>query len=382
MTQFARLPRDAYVSSAWHKHEVEELFASSWVFAGITSDFTESGDYLTVQAGAFPLFVIKQKDGSLRAAHNICRHRGAELLENPSGNAGKALVCPYHRWTYGLEGDLRGIPDVATCFPGLDRGKLSLKTAGLGIFKELVFVNPDPNANFKTWIEPLISKAWPHDLNANDIREAASLKYDMKCDWKIFVENAIDGYHLAYLHERTLGGPLPEQNIWERAGDHLIWYATDTQSRHRLPSKIRRETKGAKTITGTDSPGYGGVYHLFPTTLIVPTPYGFSISSLVPTSSGHCQMNVRNWVGPGQSLGDRKYIPGYDRKSNLISSESWTKHPLQTDDFQTEDVWICEKIQRGITSPNYEPGPLARGAGAEEPIEWFQQILTAKLKNL
>jgi len=381
MNQSTRLARDAYVSANWHQNEAEWLFSSAWVFVGVESDFAKNGDYRTVQAGAFPLAVINQKDGKLLAVHNVCRHRGAELLEGPSGNAGSSLVCPYHRWTYGLAGEFRGAPNMAACFPDLEQGSLSLKPAGLGLFQGLVFANPEPSADFESWVAPLVDKAWPHDLQSKDIREAAPLIYDMKCDWKVFVENAIDGYHLAYLHENTLGGPLSDKNIWERVGDHFIWYATDTDVRHRLPNKIRHEAKNAKMIQGTDSAGYGGVYYLFPTTLIVPTPYGFSVSSLVPVNAGRCRMEVRNWVGPGQSLDIRKYISGYDKKSGIISSDNWTMHPLKTGDFQTEDVWICEKIQRGLASPAFEPGPLAKGAGAEDPIEWFHQALFELLKE-
>ena len=379
MSHAKRLSREAYTSNTWYSRETEELFASSWVFAGTLSDFAKTGDYRTVQAGAFALAIIKQKDDALLAVHNICRHRGAELFEPAAGNTGTSIVCPYHRWTYGLEGGLRGAPNMATCFPDLDRASLSLKPAALGVFRGLVFANPDPSADFDIWIEPLKALAWPHDLVAKDLREAVSLTYDMKCDWKIFVENAIDGYHLAYLHEKTLGGPLPDQNVWERAGDHMVWYATDAETRHRLPSKIRKEAKGVKMVKGTEAAGYGGVYFLFPTTLIVPTPYGFSVSSLIPTGAGRCRMDVRTWVGPGPSLDVRKYIPGYDKASGIISSDNWTQPPLETGDFQTEDVWICEKIQRGISSPGYEPGPLAEGAGAEDPIEWFHEMLSVAL---
>ena len=366
-----RLPREAYLENAWHAREQRQLFADSWVFAGLKSDIENAGDYLTVNAGAFSIAVIKSKTGALNAVHNICRHRGAELLEGNYGNAGKSLVCPYHRWTYGLDGSFRGAPHMAACFPDLDRNKFSLKPAAVGVFRELIFVNPNPNADFCNWIGPLTDKAWPHDLAAKDLREGAPLLYDLKCDWKVFIENAIDGYHLAYLHEHTLGGPEPDKNTWERAGDHLIWYATDEGVRHRLPHKARDESKGAPKVKSAAKSGYGGVYYLFPATIIVPTPYGLSISTLEPISPGRCKMHVRNWVGPWQSKDERKHVPGYDKTTGVISSENWTKHPLETGDFQTEDVWICEKVQKGIKSPACEFGPFAKGAGAETPIEWF-----------
>ena len=371
------LPRDAYTSPEWYAAEQTDFFATTWVFAGIASDFQNPGDYMSVQSGAFPLAVLKLKDGSLAAYHNICRHRGTTLLEG-SGNAGKNLVCPYHRWTYTLDGRLKGAPNMAECFPDLDRTQLSLKPASVGEFQGLVFVNADPNADFETWIDPLRDAAWPHDLSAKDISEGVALIYEMKCDWKVFVENAIDGYHLAYLHETTLGGPMPDSNIWERRGNHLLWYAIDSDNtRYSLPAKSRKEYKKYRTkpIKSASKSGFAGVYHLFPTTLITATPYSFSIASLTASAVGTCRMDVRQWVGPGQSKDERKYIPGYDAKTNIISSDNWTKPALETGDFQTEDVWICEKIQRGLASPAYERGPLAKGAGAEDPIGWFHEMI-------
>ena len=86
-------------------------------------------------------------------------------------------------------------------------------------------------------------------------------------------------------------------------------------------------------------------------------------------------MTVRHWVGPWQSKDPRKNISGYDKSSGVISSDHWKKHPLETGDFQTEDVWICERVQRGLESPALEAGPLAQGAGAEDPVAWFRRAI-------
>ncbi len=374
------LPRDAYTSAEWQKREREDLFSDTWQFAGTAQDFETIGDFRTVQAGAFPLAIVKSKDGTLQAHHNLCRHRGATLLDDVSGNTGSSLVCPYHRWTYCLDGRLRGVPDLAICFPDLDRAGLGLKPAGLGVYKGLVFVNPNPDADFSEWIEPLESASWPHNLASEELREAVPLIYDMKCDWKVFVENAIDGYHLAYLHEHTLGGPGPSENVWEKLEDHMVWYATDDgAARHRVPGLIRKQTKSLPSLKHTAGMEYAGVYLLFPSTLIVPTPFGFSVSSLRPTAPGQCRMTVRHWVGPGQSKDHRKGISGYDKSSGVISSDHWKKHPLETGDFQTEDVWICERVQQGLESPAFEAGPLARGTGAEDPVAWFRRSVLDRM---
>lgn len=375
------LTRDAYITNEWLDREQVDLFGKSWVFVGTSADFASSGDYMAVQAGAFPLFILRLKEGTLSAFHNICRHRGTTLLEG-KGNTGKSIICPYHRWSYALDGRLKGAPDMAACFPDLERKSLSLKPAAIGLFKGLVFANADANANFEEWISPIADLAWPHILNAKDVSEAASLTYDIKCNWKVFIENAIDGYHLAYLHEKTLEGPKQDENIWEQQGQHLLWYATeDADLRHSLPAKARKEykrflTKPLKDVAGKS---FAGVYHLFPSTIITSTPYTFSVSNLFALSPSRTILTTRHWVGPGQSKDDRKHIPGYNPKTGIISSDDWNKPALATGDFQTEDVWICEKLQKGLSSPAFELGPLAKGAGAEDPITWFHKTLLESL---
>ncbi len=316
-----RLPRRAYTDANWFQEERECLFRDAWVFIGTEMDLKAAGDAKIGQAGPYPLLVTRDKSGTLRAFHNVCRHRGAQLVEE-EGPIGNVLVCPYHRWIYGLDGKMRGGPHLDTCFPDLDKTEMGLKSAAVGIYRELVFANPNPEADFSAFVSGLEKIAWPHRLGDPELEETPSLIYDMKCDWKVFVENAIDGYHLEQLHEHTLGGPVPDENVWERVGDHLVWYATDNGgSGHRLPAKVRRDLARVPPLKTATPPGYGGVYFLFPTTLIVPTPFGFSVSSLVPLSAGRCELRVRVWSGAGQSEGAREYIPGFDPATGRISSD-------------------------------------------------------------
>lgn len=370
-----RPAKQAYIDAGWLEHENKTLFANAWTFVGTVHDFRQAGDYRTATCGNAPVCVVRDKQGALQALHNVCRHRGAELLEGANGNCGGTITCPYHRWSYAHDGSLRGVPNKAECFPGLDRSDLGLFPASIGVFKDLVFANPDANADFDLWIEPLRGREWPHDLSAADIGEATPLTYDLKCNWKVFIENSLDGYHLAYLHENTLGGPLPGLNEWQPAGQHMVWHATENGVRHRLSKKLRDEAGDVGIVESASRPGYGGVYYLFPATLVVPTPYGISVSALQPTAARRCRMTVRHWVGPWQSKDERTYVPGYDSSTGIISSDNWKVHPLQTGDFQTEDIWICEKVQRGLESPAYVHGPLSAGAGAEDAIAWFHSAL-------
>jgi len=375
-----KLPREAYISEQWLERERINLFGKTWSFVGIVSDFKEPGDYKTVQAGHFSLIVLQNKDGDLQAFHNICRHRGTELLEG-CGNSGKSIVCPYHNWAYSLDGTFRGMPRQPVCFPHVDKTKLNLLPASIGIFKDLVFAHPSehPDESFENWLADVPDHAWPHDVSSSELREfSGEIVYEMKCNWKVFYENAIDGYHLAFLHKNTLGGPLPEKNVWEVRGRHLVWYSTEWDGhKSRVPKFVQDqyEKYGSKKITGAEEPGYGGVYMLFPTTAILTSAYSFSISNLEPLDANTTLLRIRSWspkemFGYDGKLGD---IPGYDKESGRIKSSHWKVHPLETGDFQTEDVWVCEKMQRALHSPAHKVSELARGAGGEAALSFFQE---------
>ncbi len=374
------LPREAYISEAWLDRERVDLFGNAWTFVGIVSDFKEPGDFRTVQAGVYPLIVMRNKMGELKAFHNLCRHRGTELLEG-CGNAPGAIVCPYHRWTYDLDGGLNHMPDEALCFPNIDKSRFGLKPASLGIFRGLVFVHPSaqPDESLESWFAELADVAWPHDLTSSDVEEFPDeIVYELKCNWKVFYENAIDGYHLAYLHKQTLGGPGPDGNFYEARGRHFIWYATDENGqKHRLPPLARDyyDNSDAPMFKGAEKPGYPGLYMLFPTIAILPSAYAFSVSWMEPIDANTTLLRIRLWSPKGsyETRGSLADIPGYDPESGRIKSSHWKTHPLEAGDFQSEDTWVCEKMQRSLQSPAFEVGELARSAGGEASIAFFQQ---------
>jgi phenylpropionate dioxygenase-like ring-hydroxylating dioxygenase large terminal subunit len=375
-----QLPREAYTSDDWLAREKRDLFGKTWAFVGLTHDFKEPGDFRTVQAGPHNLIVVKDAEGALRGHHNICRHRGTELVEG-CGNAGKTLICPYHNWVYNLDGRLRGVPAQNECFPDMDKKSVRLFGASVGVFRNLVFVHPeeDPDESFDDYIGDLGTVPWPHDFGDGAMKESPDdIVYELKCNWKVFYENAVDGYHLAYLHKETLGGPTHDKNMWEVFGRNLVWWSTEREGvKHRIPQFV--EVAGAKsgmsTMKGADTPGYGGVYMLFPTTILTPNPWGFTISTLEPVDAGTTLLRVRNWSPKGWlSYPLRaKDIPGYDPADSRIRSSMWTQHPLDTSDFQTEDVWVCEKMQRALQSPRHEVGFLAHGTGGEAALDLFQR---------
>ena len=375
------LPTEAYTSQAWLEMEKAHLFSDTWLYAGVVGDYPENGYYRTIQAGSYSLIVLRNQQGDLQAFHNICRHRGTELLEG-EGQLKNTIVCPYHRWSFGLDGTLRGVPNQSECFPNLDKRENGLLEASIGVFKGIVFVHPQakPSMSFDAWLASLPDVAWPFDFETDGLVPSEEITYEMKCNWKVFYENAIDGYHLAYLHENTLGPLYPNANVWVEHGQHLVWYSTERDGqRHALPTLVEDQLNQFRVKPFKDMPtDFGGVYMFFPTTIVTPNPYGVSISQLVPVAPGITHLKARSWAPKGRKgrlSADVKSIPGYDKARGVITSDNWKKHPLETLDFQTEDVWVCEKQQRAMESPNFAIQHLAAGAGAESTIEHFQRCL-------
>lgn len=367
----------AYTDPAWFARERQMLFGTAWMLAGTVNDFGNTGDYVTLNVAGHSLAVLQDGEGQLRGFHNICRHRGTELLES-KGNAGKVLVCPYHRWSYGLDGSLRGVPDKTECFPDLDRSGLGLHQASVGVWNGLVFVNPSPGQDFDAWIAPLAAHGFPHDVTDAGLKVGPEFLYKIRCNWKVFFENAIDGYHLAYLHENTLGGPRAALNAWAVHGQSMVWYSTERDGiRNRIPKFVEDQAKGsgATKIKGAEDPGYGGVYMLFPLTIITPSPWSLTVSSLEPVDAETTLLRARTWVPDSWWAAKEKLeeAPGYSAETGLIESRNWTTHPLKTGDFQTEDIWVCEKVQRSMQSPKFSVGPMAQGSGGEAMLEVFQR---------
>ncbi|MYB20590.1 MAG: Rieske (2Fe-2S) protein, partial [Holophagales bacterium] len=179
------LPPEAYFDAEWLDREVDGLFDRSWVWAATEEDLKEPGDFRTCRVMNHSLFVLRDEAGELQAFHNVCRHRGCEIVEG-SGNLGSTIRCPYHRWTYETNGALHGVPNEAECFGAVPRESFSLHRAAVGAHRGMVYLNPDPDPPepFDQWIAGLDGHAWPHDLGDGTLSYAGDVRYEMHCNWK------------------------------------------------------------------------------------------------------------------------------------------------------------------------------------------------------
>jgi phenylpropionate dioxygenase-like ring-hydroxylating dioxygenase large terminal subunit len=366
------LPPFAYRDAGWFEREHRELFARAWTFACTTLDVPNPGDYMTVTIGRFPMVVVRDGKGELHAYHNICRHRGTQLLEG-KGNQRHGIVCRYHAWTYNLDGSLRGLPKHAELFPDFDIRGVGLHRGGIGVLGDLVFVNPDPEPEpFADWLAGIdTSHMWPHRIAG--LSEKRPIRYDIACNWKFFCENAMDGYHLSYLHDKTLMGPDAMNQDWDAVGRHWVFISFGE-------SANRQDTQYAP-IPGVDASGrHPVVWQFFPNSGVLATSIFFSAYTIVPVAPERCYLDLRTWMMPKETQdatkrsrpsGSSGHGTIMKDGTRLISIPTLSGHPMDSLDFQIEDMWICERQQQALQSPRFKVGPLARRV--ETSLTFFQR---------
>ncbi|CAM1352963.1 aromatic ring-hydroxylating oxygenase subunit alpha [Tenacibaculum halocynthiae] len=385
------LPVEAYTSKEWFDLEMKTLFSTTWQFAGLVEDVANPGDYIAVQAGLNNIFIVKGRDHRLRAFHNMCRHRGTQLLRAVGKNQ-KAITCPYHDWTYDLEGKLISVPKKEEEFPDLCSKKLhecdlNLHEASVDIFKGMLFVHPEKNAQnileFFGEVTPYLGPHIPEELVEYQEKEGeAFYTKEIHANWKIIVENYIDHYHLAHLHEGTL-------NMYDHAkaefgwkGPHYWFYEplvteyladVDNASPQPLISSVPREKIGAY------------VPWLFPNIGITEGEAAWNTFHAIPLAADKTLVVIRSKM---ENASEWEFTKQYTRSS---MSKVWLKYgnkgkyegdpsdPMASGDFMKEDVYACEQQQKSLKSPMFSVG--ARAKRGEYAVMRFQEEVKKWMNN-
>lgn len=203
------LPPGAFTSREVFEIEQRAIFAKSWVHVADLLDVPSPGGYVTAAIGRSPIVIVRdRKDGTLRGFLNACRHRGAQLLDG-KGTCEKQIKCPYHAWSYGLDGALLGVP-YREEFTDCDLAELGLIPVRVGSVGPMIFACIDPAAPpLEMWVGALAARAdsiAPWSL-------AWELTYELDANWKLFVENANDGYHIQFVHDILTDVLVPESGV-------------------------------------------------------------------------------------------------------------------------------------------------------------------------
>lgn len=200
LAQASTMPPRVYSSAEWYEREVETIFKKGWLVAIREEEIPNPGDYVRVDFFDEPLVVVRGNDGVIRTLSAACRHRGAEIVSG-KGNC-RALVCPYHAWSYSLSGELLAAPSMEAA-EGFDRSNCRLPSVRTETWGGFVCVNFDDDAkSLRDTLGDLVDRFASYRME--DMRIVRIWSTRVKCNWKVWAENSREGYHLATVHRPSL----------------------------------------------------------------------------------------------------------------------------------------------------------------------------------
>jgi phenylpropionate dioxygenase-like ring-hydroxylating dioxygenase large terminal subunit len=328
------LPAKYYTDSEIFAHELKTVWRSTWQLVGRQETIPESGDYLTYTLGQEPIFVVRATDGSLKAMHNVCPHRGAKLLEGEGSCATHKITCPYHAWTYSLDGQLLGITKPKL-FPNLDKSQIHLIPARVETWGGFIFVNPDPKGeSLDDYLAGMPAFLEHYDQDWNSLREVDRWFYDQPINWKLIVENYVEDYHFEAVHNQGFGTVYDSDNIRSLpTGRHL---------RIEVPYTNNQGGEFFTSFSEAGKVSHQG--YIFPNMMLNPHKKFLSVFHLIPLDAGHTRVEIIIYQSPSQFAG----IP--------YRAEEFRKG---FDVLMEEDFSICRQIQTGVHSRAYQVTQLA-----------------------
>ncbi len=353
------LERAATIPSSWYSDpEIFELerravFGDTWQMLGRADQVAEPESFFTVEFAGEPILVVRDEGGILRAFYNVCRHRAAQVINEPEGRV-KKLRCRYHGWTYDLSGRLRGTPefDGVADFRREDNGLVPLTVAAWG---PLVGVHlGEPDSSLEECLAPLPQRT--AGLGRDILQFAGRRDYRLACNWKVFVDNYLDGgYHINTVHPGLAGVIDYSQYRTEIAGQ------TSVQISPLKSSSARGGDNGVAQVRTGDAAYYWWVFPNFMMNLY----QGVMDTNLVlPLGPDSCRVIMDFYFAQTEGPEAKRYIEQSIEVGHQI---------------QLEDVGICEEVQRGLASRSFATGRFS--VKREASGYHFHQLLARRLRH-
>ncbi len=380
------LERDFYTSDEVFRAELDRIWRRHWLYAGHDCQIPETGDYMTWNVGRDVVLIVRQKDGSVSAFHNICRHRGSRLCAQERGNA-RAIVCPYHAWTYGLDGSLKTATEREF---GLDRDTHGLKRVAVRSLGGLMFVALSDDAVSFSEAASEIAPQMAHQ-GFDRARVAVTKRYVVQANWKIVFENNRECYHCINAHPEYISGTWDIVRFDERRNAEV--------DEATLVASARFEAMGLGGGAVASSAMTGDYWRVTRAPLLpgwkTQSLDGSPIGPLMGTmrskdqwSDGtlRCTVFPNFWqhasddhavatrltpLGPSATQVDVTWFVDKDAVAGRDYDESKLTPFWQR---TSEQDWvICEAQQVGVSSPAYEPGAYSstRETNVQQFIHWY-----------
>ncbi|MEL7465391.1 MAG: SRPBCC family protein [Pseudomonadota bacterium] len=337
--QARAMPKSVYTSDAFLKREIEDIFKQDWFCVGRADMLANPGDYTTLELAGQPIMVIRDQEGTLRAQSNVCRHRMSTLLEG-SGNA-KSIVCPYHAWTYNMDGSLRGAPAM-TLNEGFRKEDNCLPQIRCAEWLGWVMVTLNPDAEpvdqALAEVENLVG-----DYGMETYTQTFFETHTWDTNWKVLAENFMESYHLPVCHAGTIGGLSKLEEMVCPPGlkafnYHTILKPADFTLACAHPDNTRVEGEERRRMTY--------LLAIYPSLLITLTPGYFWYLSLHPNGTGKVDIRFGGGMAP-------EFV------NDPAAQETFAKVKALLDDVNVEDKGCTEKVYRGLCADDAVPGHLS-----------------------
>jgi len=382
-----------YRSHVTYEAELEHIVFKSWLYAGHISQVAKNGDYFLFDVGEDSIIISRDNKGQIGAMHNICRHRGARVCEEPSGNR-KAFICPYHGWAYGNDGHLKSAREMDQ-LEGFKCEDYALKKVRFVVFQGMIFINCDPNApDFIAPLENISRQLGAYDLENAKVAERKT--YRINANWKLVLENYLECYHCSSSHRQyaklhTLEAPSEKvkpinQAMWARAeeltgvagiaeeyygyyNDATAFGACSYTSRYALYEGFKTGSRDGQSVAplmgnmqGYD--GGAGDFQMGPLTFMLNYPDHCVLYRFIPRNLTETDMEVVWYVN-----GDA--VEGVDYE---VEKVTWLWHHTSL-----EDEYIILRNNEGVNSRFFEPGPYhpEYEATLMEFISWYLKALSS-----
>ena len=353
LAEASTIPAQWYLDQDVYDLEKQTVFQRSWQLACRVHQLREVGQYVTGEIAGEPIVIVRGHDNLLRGFFNVCRHHAAAVMTEPEGRESQ-LRCPYHGWTYSLEGELKGTPDFSgVC--DFDRSTNGLVSVDTAVWEQWVFVRLENNSGQRAPLNDflgtdLIKQIQPLALNRLEWMERRHYVFD--CNWKVFVDNYLDGgYHVPHLH-KGLDSVLDYTRYTIENGEHFCLQSSPIVS------------KGAERETGAVRQGDRALYFwIYPNFMINWYQGAMDTNLVIPHGIDKTEV-IFDFYFPD--------ISAVAHARNRSSIEVGQR-------IQDEDVAICKSVQRGLNSRTYNAGRLSVRREAGEHL--FHRLLHSDLKT-
>jgi choline monooxygenase len=345
-------PKSWYNAGRFHTLERDTVFKNNWLIAARGDQFVKAGDFVAGSIAGEPYVVTRDEDGTLRAFYNVCRHHAAQIAVG--AGCAESLVCPYHGWTYALDGRLLRAPELGAV-KNFDREQFGLVPMHVEEWCGLVFIcmaeRPRPLDHDLAEVGSRLSA-----MGMDRLQFVARRKYTLACNWKVYVDNYLDGgYHVSYLH-KGLAGQLD-----------LDSYRTEIFERYSIQSGAGAAGKKEGT------PGSDFAERIGDRVL-----YAWIYPNLMINRYG--PMMDTNWVIPRGHDETEVIFDYYFTPETAADGDFVARSLAASDVVQVEDVEICESVQKGLGSSSYEQGRYS--AKLEQGEHHFHRLLAEDFSSL